>query len=114
MANVSLAIPAGSKLTRAGLRCQIGAGQAESGAASSGTPSLDMRFLQHRLPAAELRDDRIGFLAIVGHSTVGDVVAVPTGSGVISVEVRKIDRGYTARQAIDQQPASALPLPART
>jgi hypothetical protein len=36
IANVCIGSPCGSKLTRMGARCQTGARQAESGAASSG------------------------------------------------------------------------------
>src|SRR5882757_5313884 len=66
---------------------------------------------QNRFAAIQLRDDGVGFLAVVGDAAVGGVVAVPTGGGVESVELGKIDGRYVAGRAVNQQPSPALPLP---
>src|SRR5450631_3260733 len=68
------------------------------------------RLLQHRLAPAQLRHHRIGLFSVVGNSTIGNIVAVPTGRRVISVELRQINRRNVPRRAVHQQPTSALPL----
>lgn len=105
MANVCFAPPTGSKLTRTGLRCHDGAGQAESGGGIVGHATIGERLLQHRLAAADLSDHGKSFLPVVGDATIGDVIAIPTRGGIKNIELRKIDRSNVAGEAIDEQPA---------
>src|SRR5208282_3069790 len=78
-----------------------------------GQAATRQRLLQHRLAAADLRHYGVRRSAVVGDSAVGHVVAIPAGGGIEHVELRQTNRRNPARGAVDEQPASALPLPAR-
>jgi hypothetical protein len=60
-----------------------------------------------------LLDGRRHAVAVVGDATAGGIVAVPAHVGVVRVEVGQLEFGDAARVAVDQQPGSALPQPAR-
>ena len=71
-------------------------------------------FFQDQLAAADLCHHRIQFFAVIRNTTIGDVVAIPAGCRVKRIELGQIQLRDASGQAIDQQPASPLPLPART
>ena len=79
-----------------------------------GEPVAGEQFFQDRLSAVELGDDGEDFFTVVGDAAVADVVAIPGGGGVESVEFGEIDGGDFPGEAIDEEPSPTLPLPARS
>src|SRR5579872_1402382 len=63
---------------------------------------------------AELRDNCDDLPAIVGQTTVGNVIAEPSARGGIWIEVREIDLRSVNAYTIHNQPSAALPGPARS
>src|SRR5208337_5590359 len=70
-------------------------------------------FFQDRLPSSYLSDDCVEFLAVFGDAAIGDVVAIPARRRIEGIELGQIELGDTSSEAVDEQPATALPLPAR-
>ncbi len=94
-----------------GVRSQTGGGHSESGSSARG--GFACFFFQDRLAASYLGDDRVEFLAVFGDAAVGDVVAIPAGRRIEGIELGQVELGDSSGEAVDQQPATALPLPAR-
>jgi hypothetical protein len=94
-----------------GARCQTGGRAFGVGIiVSAGFACI---FFQDRLAASHLGDHCVQFLAVFGDSAVSNVVAIPTGGRIERIELGQIELGDSSGEAVDQQPASALPLPAR-
>src|SRR5208282_3863681 len=70
-------------------------------------------FFQDRLPASDVSDDGVKFLAVLGDAAVSDVVAIPARRRIEGIELGQVQLRNTSSEAVDQQPATALPLPAR-
>jgi|HubBroStandDraft_6_1064221.scaffolds.fasta_scaffold298445_2 hypothetical protein len=94
IARVCFVSLAGSKLTRTDPRCQVGAGHAESGSASSGMLPARVFFSTglRRLSCATTAEI---FLAVVGHAAIRDIVPVPAGGGIGAVKLRRPSRKQT-------------------
>ncbi len=70
-------------------------------------------FLQDRLAASDLGDNGVELLAIFRDAAVSDVVAIPAGGRIEGIEFGQVDLRNASGQAVDEQPAPTLPLPAR-
>jgi hypothetical protein len=74
--------------------------------------SFVKRFLQSRFATSDLEHHGEKFLAVIGNpAAVGHVVAIPTGQGVVGIEVRQPNGRNVTGDAVHQQQSAALPHP---
>src|SRR5208282_646893 len=94
-----------------GVRSQTGGGHSQSGSsAPAGSPAS---FFRMGLRRPYLGDDRVESLSVFGDATIGDVVAIPTRGRIEGIKLGQVEWRHSSGEAVDKQPASALPLPAR-
>jgi hypothetical protein len=79
---------------------------------STGAVPVEKLF-EHRLAAADLADDGVDFLAVLGDAAIGGIIAIPAGIRIKHVKLGKIEGGNVSCGAVDQQPSAALPQPVR-
>ena len=111
MLKTNFCLSPGWKVTRMGVRSQSGGGHSESGSSARG--GFAYFFFQDGLAASYLGHYRVEFLAVFGDAAVGDVVAIPARRRIEGIELGQVELGDSSGEAVDQQPAAALPLPAR-
>src|SRR5262249_7292849 len=69
------------------------------------------QFLDERLAATDLHDDRVELVSRIGDAAISDVVAEPTRGRRIGIELRQSEFGDARRAALHQQPAAGPPAP---
>ena len=103
----------GWKVTRAGFFSQVGAAQSESGSSPWEAAPISCRRTAFLRPTSQLHDNGIELFPVIGHATVGGVVAKPACLGIERVKKGQIELGNAGSGAVDHKPAATLPHPSR-